>query len=328
MESNYSPNISIIMPAFNAEKTIIEAIDSILIQTYIDFELIIINDGSYDETEKIILSYNNNKIKYLSNSTNKGLVYTLNKGISHAKGKYIVRMDSDDIMYPDRLKVQFEFMESNPQIVASGSFVTTFGTQKYIQKLPVTDLDIRCSLFYGSPIAHPSSIIRKKTLLQFKIEYKEEYIHAEDYKLWYDLSKVGKLHNINKCLLKYRLSSSQISTKHINIQNTTVKRIKKEIVSDFLSTYNINYPEKIDFNFLKTINKYYKDNKNKFAIIEKKKFASLISIIYLSLPNNISIYAYYILNSLSLPTIHYWKFKVAMFLKFTINKKFDYLSLE
>ena len=108
--------ISIILPAYNAEKYLKEAIDSILAQTYTNFELIVINDGSTDKTEEIILSYQDSRIRYIKNEKNLKLIRTLNKGIGLAKGKYIARMDADDISLPHRLKEEVEFMEAHPNI--------------------------------------------------------------------------------------------------------------------------------------------------------------------------------------------------------------------
>ena len=107
------PKISVVMPAYNAEKYIGESIDSILNQTYGDFEFIIINDGSRDSTKEIILSYSDNRIVYLENEINSGIVVTLNKGLKYATGEYIARMDADDIAVAERLEKQIEFMEKN-----------------------------------------------------------------------------------------------------------------------------------------------------------------------------------------------------------------------
>lgn len=105
------PKISVVMPAYNAEKYIGKSIDSILNQTYGDFEFIIINDGSKDSTKEIILSYSDNRIVYLENEINSGIVVTLNKGLEYATGEYIARMDADDIAVAERLEKQIEFME-------------------------------------------------------------------------------------------------------------------------------------------------------------------------------------------------------------------------
>ena len=113
--------VSVIMPVYNGALYLREAIDSILSQTHTNLELIIINDGSNDNSEEIILSYEDNRIRYIINEKNSGICVTLNKGLDIAKGKYIARMDCDDISCPERLQMQIEYMEQNPSIGVLGS---------------------------------------------------------------------------------------------------------------------------------------------------------------------------------------------------------------
>ena len=126
MEERPVPSISVVMPAYNAEKYLREDIDSILAQTYDDFEFIIINDGSIDRTKEIILSYSDPRIVYIENEQNSGICVTLNKGLDTAKGRYIVRMDSDDIALPQRLEIQVRYMDANPDVGVAGSMVERF----------------------------------------------------------------------------------------------------------------------------------------------------------------------------------------------------------
>ena len=118
------------MAAYNEEAYIRDAIVSVLNQTYENFEFIIINDGSTDQTESIIISITDKRIKYLKNEVNIKLIDSLNKGIALATGKYIARMDSDDICFPERLEKQVEFMEANPNIGISGAQLELFGRSK------------------------------------------------------------------------------------------------------------------------------------------------------------------------------------------------------
>ena len=127
------PLISVILPAYNAERFLEEAIDSILAQTYKNFELIVLNDGSTDRTEEIILSYNDPRIRYIKNESNLKLIKTLNKGIALARGKYIARMDADDISLPTRFEKEIEFMEIHPDIgVCSSKVIHLFSNRKTI----------------------------------------------------------------------------------------------------------------------------------------------------------------------------------------------------
>lgn len=232
---------SILIPVYNAEKTIQDTLNSIFRQTFNDFEIILINDGSTDKSHDIILSNQDTRIKYYINEKNKGLIYTLNKGLDLCNGEYIIRMDSDDIMLPNRVEKQIKFMDKNPDIIASGSSVIRFSPNKK-EKLytpPITPEEIKSRIYLGSPIPHPTAIIRKKILSLYKIKYDTDYIHAEDYKLWYDLSQYGKLANIKEPLIKYRCSESQVSNVHGTKQTENSCRLKQIMVEKFLQKYDI-----------------------------------------------------------------------------------------
>lgn len=259
--------VSILLPVYNAESTIRETIDSILNQTYTDFEVIIINDGSSDNSEQTILEYKDKRIHYYRNESNRGLIYTLNRGIELCKGQYIARIDADDIMLPTRLEEQIKFMEDHPMIIASGSSVIKFfpnGKQK-IYTPPLKYKSIKYKILLGSPIPHPSAIIRKDTLLKHNIKYDIDYIHAEDYKFWYDLSKIGLLANIRKPLLMYRCSTEQVSQKYKETQNRTSCRVKELILKDFLK--GIEIPSVIDISYIRSISKKLKDSRTNSTIL-------------------------------------------------------------
>lgn len=130
------PLVSVLMPAYNAEVTVVEAMQSILWQTYPHFEFIIINDGSTDATRERILSVSDARIRYYENEVNQGLVYTLNRGIDLCRGKYIARMDADDISLPTRFEKQVEVMEKSPNIIVCGTEVSLFGDLEIVKKVP------------------------------------------------------------------------------------------------------------------------------------------------------------------------------------------------
>ncbi len=125
-----NPKVTVLMPVYNAEKYLKTAIESILKQTFSDFELLIINDGSTDGSEEIIRSFNDKRIRLFNNEQNLGIIKTLNKGLNLAKGEYIIRMDADDISLPDRLELQVKYMEENPGIGISGTQARIFGDTK------------------------------------------------------------------------------------------------------------------------------------------------------------------------------------------------------
>lgn len=208
------PVISVILPAYNAEQTIEESIQSIVSQTFIDWELIIINDGSTDNTKTKILSFIDSRIKYVENDGNKGLIYTLNRGIDLATGKYIARMDADDICMPERFEKQVAFMEENPKVIVCGTQIKYFGTKKKsYKKLVFTehDRDLKDMLAMSTCFAHPSVMLRRDVLIENKVRYDKCFKNAEDYAMWVELMPFGEFANLPDTLLNYRVSDTQIS---------------------------------------------------------------------------------------------------------------------
>ena len=222
--------ISVILPAYNVQDTIKESIDSILNQTFMDFELIIINDGSKDRTEEVILSYSDDRIQYYRNEQNKGLIYTLNRGLDLAQGKYIARMDADDISLPTRFEKQVKVMEENLNIVVCGAQIIPFGVdraKRFTLFLPEESEDLKNLLFIQTCFAHPTVMIRRQVLIDNEVRYDADYSHAEDYKMWIDLSLVGEFYNIQEPLLKYRLSDGQVSHKFSDVQKRTASACRR-----------------------------------------------------------------------------------------------------
>ena len=203
--------VSVVMPVYNGALYLKEAIDSILSQTHSNLELIIINDGSTDDSERIIQSYTDKRIVYLKNEVNSRICVTLNRGLDIAKGKYIARMDCDDISVPERLQKQVEYMEQNPSIGISGSDIIVFG--EGIEDRLFTfehDKDIcRAGLLFATCFAHPAVMIRKSLLDEYNFRYDDSYRGLEDFELWYRISKHTELVNIPEALLHYRKHKSQ-----------------------------------------------------------------------------------------------------------------------
>ena len=219
MDKNLIPLITVLMPVYNCESYIKEAIESILLQTFTDFEFIIINDGSSDSSEQVVQSFSDERIRYYNNKINKGLIYTLNRGLKLAQGKYIARMDADDISLPHRLEKQFKFMEINPQVGLCGSFIKTFPGKPKVLKYPGNNNDLKSRLLFSCPFAHPSTIIRRETLVKNGFTYNARYKHAEDYELWLRMSRVTDLANIPSILLLYRLHDKQVSHEYKAVQD-------------------------------------------------------------------------------------------------------------
>lgn len=231
------PLISVIMPVYNCENYLNEAIDSILNQTFKDFEFLIFNDGSTDHSAEIIESYEDKRIRFFNYTDNKGLSTRLNQGIIEAKGKYIARMDSDDVSLNNRFTKQFEFLEANTDISLCGTFIELFGNpNKNFNWVKETDPDfIKINLLFDCAICHPSVMFKRHEFNKLKFLYNSEMEPCEDYDMWIRMSKKAKLANIDSILLKYRLNNDQVSNKNNELQ----RKYKLEIIKSQLSKLNI-----------------------------------------------------------------------------------------
>ncbi|KEO72602.1 glycosyltransferase family 2 protein [Anditalea andensis] len=224
--------ISVIMPVYNGGKHLKEAIESILNQTYSDFEFFIINDGSSDQSEEIILSYADTRIRYVLNEKNLGIVKTLNRGIELSTAKYIVRMDADDISLPHRLERQVAFMETNPELVASGTNILRFYNDDISRTNPsMVDLDdgsLRIKSIFYTAFWHPTMIIRNDVLKAHNLSYRADFKYSQDKALWIALSLHGAIANLEEALLYYRVHENQVSTKHFAEQYVISMAITRE----------------------------------------------------------------------------------------------------
>lgn len=231
--------ISIVMPVYNGEKFLNEAIDSILQQTFTDYELLIIDDGSEDHSVDIIEAYNDQRICLLRNEHD--FIKSLNTGLEHAKGKYIARMDADDVMCPERLEVQYKILEKYPEVSVCASWFQYFGDVEevcQISRWKVVEPLIQ--MLKGNLIAHPTTMIRKCFLQEHQLKY-EYYNYAEDFKLWSEVAKAGGVfYVVPRVLLKYRTSPTQVSIMNADAQQLTDWEIRNEILSFLLEN---NYQE-------------------------------------------------------------------------------------
>ncbi|MBN1384712.1 MAG: glycosyltransferase [Elusimicrobia bacterium] len=237
IKSIKSPKVTVIMPVYNSEKYLKEAINSILGQTFTDFEFLIFNDGSTDRSAEIIRNYKDPRIVFFDYKKNSGHTGHLNEGIRVAKGKYIARMDSDDISLPQRLEKQVDFMERNPDFGVCGTQVMIMASSgNYVTSLHLEDKKLRSELFFYNVFAHPSVIMRKSVLRDHNLFYRQDYYPAEDYKMWVDVSQYSKLGNIPEVLLKYREHPNQITRQ----DNTVVLNILKKFYKQRLYEVGIN----------------------------------------------------------------------------------------
>jgi len=221
------PSISVLMPVYNAAPYLKEAIDSILSQTFSDFEFLIINDGSTDNSEEIILSYNDTRIRYVKNEQNIKLIATLNRGIALCKGEYIARMDADDVSLPTRLETQFTFMESHPDVALCGSWFVSLDNDHNISKYKPTHNEIMFQMLFQCHLCHPSLMLRRKNILYFDLKFDINFSHAEDYDFFVRIGRHFQLANIQEVLLKYRIHEGSVSAKHKSIQIENSIKIKQ-----------------------------------------------------------------------------------------------------
>ncbi|WP_170982855.1 glycosyltransferase family 2 protein [Dyadobacter frigoris] len=207
------PKITVLMPAYNAGKFIGEAIRSVLGQSFSDFELLIVNDGSTDGTLSVIQTFDDERITVI-NQANKGIAAALNIGLRYAKAFYIARFDADDICYPDRLKIQYEFITSNPDfsIVGSGAdYVDLYGNYVFThQPDGFTNAQIQQLSYKICPFIHSGVLYKKETILGYG-GYNERAYTYEDHFLWANILKNEKVCNLAQPLIKVRLNPDSVT---------------------------------------------------------------------------------------------------------------------
>lgn len=278
---NIMPRVSVLMPAYNSEKYIAEAIESILSQTFTDFEFIIINDGSTDGTSKIVRKYatRDPRIKFIDNKQNRGLIAVLNQGLDLCTGEYIARMDSDDISRPERFKLQVDYMDTHPNVGVVGAWVRLFGAlddvYQYRRTVKLFDM-----LIYGANIAHPTAMIRTSVLRNNKIYYDPKYPHAEDYGFWVSIVRVSEIHNLQTVLLDYRWHDTNVSVLHHKTQMESAERVRHDLLETVLTNDKdvkklLNLTRELHqhfwlFGFLPIVRcKQYSITKTKYYLFEK-----------------------------------------------------------
>lgn len=239
---NLIPKISVVMSVYNRPEYAKTAVESILNQTFSNFELIIFDNGSTDNTAEIIENFaiNDDRIVFIKNSKN--INYTLNliKGFELAKGEYIARMDDDDISMPERLERQSEYLDKHPEIAVLGTFINTFGDAAAKSWVNISDPDeIEVAMNFFNPICHPTVMIRKSFLKKYDLKYNVKELYAEDYCLWKDVILCGgKIANLPIKLLNYRChkKSSTLSSKTAKIQDKSAERTRLILLKRFYNS--------------------------------------------------------------------------------------------
>jgi glycosyltransferase involved in cell wall biosynthesis len=251
-------DISVVLPVYNAQEYLKVCISSILNSSFHNFELIIVNDGSTDDSEAIIDSFSDNRIIKL-NQKNCGIGIALRNGCLRARGKYIARMDADDIMHKRRLEYQFDFFQKNKSFVLLGTSVEYIDEHDRVIGLsyPYTwNFILKYILRFGSPFTHPTVMFRRDAYIK-----SGGYIDngpIEDFYLWNKLKPYGKFSQTEKVLLKYRINSKNISSSHSFEESETLKKyVQKELKNIYIKEFDI-----IGFKDLKNKikNKYEENN--------------------------------------------------------------------
>ena len=238
--------VSVIMPNYNTEEEYLKmAVFSILRQSYLNIELIIIDDGSKSDNLKVLkkLERVDQRITILKNETNKGIVFSLNRGLEYASGDYIFRMDSDDYSKKDRIKKTVEYMEAFPAVDIVGTQYNFIKNGKRTFKsthLPIKDGEIKTRLLWSSPMCHPTVCFRKSSVEKYGIRYSSDE-KAEDYSLWVECAIKGCVFaNIDQVLLSYRIHDNQIT----NAFSESLKSSCVSIRNRILKYLNIEFDER------------------------------------------------------------------------------------
>ncbi|MBR5378408.1 MAG: glycosyltransferase [Bacteroidales bacterium] len=241
--------VSILMPVYKTASYLREAVDSMLAQTFTDFELIVLNDCSPDNAEAILDTYDDPRIVRYKGEKNVGLSNVLNVGLEMARGKYVARMDSDDISLPERLQIQVDFLESHPDIDLVSVGMKLFGAKEETWVRERDPEKVKINALFHSPVLHASSMWRRDSFEKFGLRFRQEMVPSEDYDLWTRaLLKGLKLVNLPEVLYEYRIHDAQASlqTEIIKVKDREVQKNYMHQALPSLSTSNINsFPKKL-----------------------------------------------------------------------------------
>lgn len=301
---NY-PLVSVLLPVYNGELYLEESLNSVLNQTYKNYEIIIINDGSTDNTSNILRRISSEKILIINNKINVGLISSLNLGIEIANGEYIARMDSDDICLPQRIEKQVTFMKKNSEIGICGMQAKFIGKNVKITRShhPKAHDEICCQLLVFPPFVHSTVMIRSQLIKNYGLRYDHNYIHAEDYDLWERASHLTQLSNMPDLGLLYRIHDQQISKKRIKTQRIIVSKIRQRVIMRLIPNIDhkqfefhnfIIYPEEnVDLVAIKRAENWLvqllkSNNVNK--IYDKKAFEKFLANRWLTICNKATSY--------------------------------------
>lgn len=224
-------DITVLLPVYNGDRYLRETIESILTQTYTDFELLIVDDGSTDSSLAIIESFIDDRIRILKNKERLKLSGALNRGMEEAKGKYIARMDADDIALPERLQKQFEYMERHPEVGMCGTAIEIFGKAKTRNDIyPKSADEIKAYALFDCPFCHPTVMMRRELFLKHDLWYDGSYYPTEDYELWARAIDLFPVVNLGEVLLRYRVHDSSMTGSDWDAMDKQAARIIQRLM--------------------------------------------------------------------------------------------------
>jgi glycosyltransferase involved in cell wall biosynthesis len=230
--------VSVVMPAYNAEAYLDEAVTSILGQTFRDFEFIIINDGSTDDTASILDKYEKSDSRIrVYHQENQGMIAALNRGCCLARGKYIARMDADDVSFPARLEKQLEYIERDQKIGILGTWIHNIdknGVVRGTWRPPTNSKMLKWTLFFGVCVAHPSVVMRRDLMTQLKF-YRPDAAHVEDVDLWFRASSLTEFGNVPEVLLKYRIWTGSTHQRGLEVRSDRHVQLLASYIKDVLN---------------------------------------------------------------------------------------------
>jgi len=233
------PLVTVLLPVYNGERFLADAITSVLNQTFGDFELLVVDDGSTDGSAGILNSFNDPRIRVLKNEERLKLSGALNRGMDNSSGTYIARMDADDICLPDRLSRQVRFMESHLEVGMCGGWVKAFGdhpSSGSIFKYPLTSEAIKATLLFDNPFAHPAVMLRKSLFNKFNLRFDGSYYPAEDYELWVRALEYFPAANMAEVLLNYHLHPASMTLSGMPEMDLQACRILRPLFADLRVT--------------------------------------------------------------------------------------------
>lgn len=228
---NY-PRVTVILPAYNAEAYILESVNSVLSQTYSNFILMVIDDGSTDKTFNILSEIRDKRLLLLKNDKNIGLVNTLNRGLRESSSEYIARMDADDISCPKRLEKQLEFLDKNKDYGLCGTWGKSFDGDKTEIMPPTDNSKIKIEMLFANCFIHSSVMMRSETLKLYGLQYSQ--VAAEDYDLWLKLCAVTKVKNLDEILVYYRVHAEQITQSSVEPVEKSAKLLREKYLGSLL----------------------------------------------------------------------------------------------